>query len=179
MNYAILNNGVLEYAPVNYKTSNGNLIVNFNKNVVLMKKYGYKEVINQTPPYNEETEYIVISGYTETENNIQIIYEVKQKEVEDSIFDKINNLTEKLVKIEEVNNTQDTLIDITMLATDEIYTMIEPILDLVPQNLSLERGVSKMVDMYVCMVQRGLKTIEQIPIRYREEVRRILEELEK
>ena len=82
-------------------------------------------------------------------------------------------------EIKEVNNTQDILIDTTMLATDEIFTMIEPILDVVPQNISLEKGVSKMVDMYVCMIQRGLKTIEQIPIRYREEVRRILEELEK
>lgn len=88
-------------------------------------------------------------------------------------------LEEKIKELKEVNNVQDILIDTTMLATDEIYTMIEPILDLVPQNLSLERGVSKMVDMYVCMIQRGLKTIEQIPIRYREEVRRILTELEK
>lgn len=79
----------------------------------------------------------------------------------------------------EENNTQDILIDTTMLATDEIYTMIEPILDLVPQNLSLERGVSKMVDMYVAMLQRGIKTIDQVPVRYREEVRRVLEELEK
>lgn len=79
----------------------------------------------------------------------------------------------------EVNNTQDKLIDTTMLATDELYTMVEPILEAIPQTLTLERGVSKMVDMYVCMIQRGLKTIEQIPTRYREEVRRVLEELEK
>ena len=82
-------------------------------------------------------------------------------------------------EIKEVNNVQDELIDTTMLATDELYTMIEPILETVPQTMSIERSVSKMVDMYVCMVQRGLKTIDQVPLRYREEVRRILEELEK
>lgn len=172
MNYAILNNGVLEYAPVNYKTSSGNIIVNFNKNVVLMKKYGYKEVINQTPSYNENTEYIVISGYAETENNIIINYEVKQLEI-------VKSLDEKIEKLQEENKTQDILIDTTMLATDELYTMVEPILELVPQTMTLERSTSKMVDMYICMIQRGLKTIEQIPTRYREEVRRILEELEK
>ena len=36
-----------------------------------------------------------------------------------------------------------------------------------------------MVDLYVAMIQRGIKTIDQVPLRYREEVRRILEELEK
>lgn len=95
MKYAILKNGVLEYAPVNYKTPNGNIIVNFNKNVALMQKYGYKEVINQTPSYNENTEYLVISGYTETENNIQINYTIKQMnmiEAETSIDNKIKSL---------------------------------------------------------------------------------------
>ena len=82
-------------------------------------------------------------------------------------------------EIKEENKTQDILIDTTMLATDEIFTMIEPILELVPQIISLERSTSKMVDMYVCMIQRGLKTIEEVPARYREEVKRILEELEK
>ena len=172
MNFGKLKNGVLQYAPKNYKNPKGNIIVNFNKNINLMKQFGFKEVIHQKPSYNEETEYIVISGYTETENNIIINYEVKQKIIEPTI-------EEKIKEIKEENKTQDMLIDTTMLATDELYTMIEPILETVPQTMSIERRVSKMVDMYVCMVQRGLKTIEQIPARYREEVRRILAELEK
>ena len=43
---AIIINGVLSYAPTNYKTDNGQLIVNFNKNEDIMRKYGYKEVID-------------------------------------------------------------------------------------------------------------------------------------
>ena len=35
-----------------------------------------------------------------------------------------------------------------------------------------------MVELYVVMVQRGLKTLEQVPARYREEVRRLLEIVE-
>lgn len=89
------------------------------------------------------------------------------------------SLEEKIKELNEVNKTQDILIDTTMLATDEIYTMIEPILEMIPQTMSLERSVSKMVDMYVAMVQRGLKTIEQVPARYREEVTEILAKLEK
>ena len=109
-------------------------------------------------------------------------YEITEEEIEE-IIEEIEEIKltidERIIKLENENKLQDTLIDTTMLATDEIYTMIEPILDLVPQNLSLERGVSKMVDMYVAMIQRGIKTIDEVPVRYREEVRRILEELEK
>lgn len=99
--------------------------------------------------------------------------------VEPTLEEKIELLEDENKKIKEVNNTQDILIDTTMMATDEVYTMLEPILEMIPQTMSLERSVSKMVDMYVAMVQRGLKTIEQVPARYREEVREILAKLEK
>ena len=36
-----------------------------------------------------------------------------------------------------------------------------------------------MIELYVAMVQRGLKTIEQVPARYREEVKNLLKEIEK
>ena len=36
-----------------------------------------------------------------------------------------------------------------------------------------------MVELYVVMVQRGLKTIDQVPVRYREQVKVILEAVEK
>ena len=108
-------------------------------------------------------------------------FKIIEEEYEDpEVVEEVKKtIEEQIEELTEVNITQDKLIDTTMLATDEIFTMIEPILDLVPQNLSLERGVSKMVDMYVAMIQRGIKTIDQVPVRYREEVRRVLEELEK
>lgn len=106
------------------------------------------------------------------------IIEEEYEEPEEIIEEVKKTVEEKIEELKEVNNTQDILIDTTMLATDEIYTMIEPILEIVPQNI-LEKGVSKMVEMYVAMIQRGIKTIEQVPVRYREEVRRILTELEK
>ena len=35
-----------------------------------------------------------------------------------------------------------------------------------------------MVELYVVMIQRGLKTIDQVPVRYREQVKAILEAVE-
>lgn len=90
--YAKLNNGVLEYAPVNYILSDGRVIVNFNKSITLMTKYGFKEVIDERPVYNQETEYLVNNGYTETDMNIIINYTVEQIKVLPTLEDKIKSL---------------------------------------------------------------------------------------
>ena len=42
----------------------------------------------------------------------------------------------------------------------------------------MSKEVLPMVELYVVMVQRGLKTIDQVPARYREEVRALLEAVE-
>lgn len=109
----------------------------------------------------------------------------KYREVNDPF--KLSDIEELNGRVDvqtKVNNDQNDLIDISLLAMDEMYMMLEPVLMMMPMTLSMEedeqpKGVSKMVDLYVAMVMRGLKTIEQVPERYREEVKRILKELEK
>ena len=96
------------------------------------------------------------------------------EEVENSNIDE--KLITKITEIDKENLIQNELIDISLLANDEMYMMIEPLLEAIIIN---ERGVSKMVDMYVAMIMRGLKVIDEVPLRYREEVRLILEQLEK
>ena len=93
--YAKLNNGVLEYAPQNYKLNDGRTIVGFNKSIALMTRYGFKEVIDEKPNYNQETEYLVITGYTEQETTITIVYSIKQMDLveqELTIDEKIEQL---------------------------------------------------------------------------------------
>lgn len=93
--YAKLNNGVIEYAPTNYTLSDGRVIVNFNKSEVLMKKYGFKEVVDNPPSFNQATEYLVISGYAETDVNIIVEYAIKQmdmNEQEETIKEEIAQL---------------------------------------------------------------------------------------
>lgn len=96
-----------------------------------------------------------------------------------ALNEEVSTLTLENEELKSTNDTQDELINTTMLATDEMYMMIEPLLLEAVQTLSLERSVSKMVDMYVAMVQRGLKTIDEVPARYREQVKEILAQLEK
>ena len=117
------------------------------------------------------------------EVEVEEILEHEKLLPEPTIEERVELLEDENKKIKEVNNTQDILIDTTMMATDEVYTMLEPILEMMPMTISIDGemkgGSSKMVYMYVAMVQRGLKTIEQVPARYREEVREILAKLEK
>ncbi|MDU3723862.1 MAG: CD1375 family protein [Clostridium celatum] len=113
------------------------------------------------------------------EVEVEEILEHEKLLPEPTIEERVELLEDENKKIKENNTTQDILIDTTMMATDEVFMMLEPILEMIPQTMSLERSVSKMVDMYVAMVQRRLKTIEKVPVRYREEVTEILAKLEK
>lgn len=76
MKYGILLDGQLIYAQEYYFSSDGRMIINFNKSVELMTAYGFKPVFDNIPDYDEKTQYIVFSHYEETEEMIMIQYEV-------------------------------------------------------------------------------------------------------
>lgn len=64
--------------------------------------------------------------------------------------------------LKEENKKQDELIDITLMATDQMYCLLEPLL----ASMYVEdEAVNPLVSMYAAMVQRGLKTISHIPER--------------
>ena len=117
-------------------------------------------------------------------NDKNVIYKYNQSDntVTYELIDRPLTVEEQnavdIKQIKQTNTTQDSLIDIALMATDEMYMMIEPLLAQQPQFIN-GKGVSKMVDMYVAMVIRGLKTIDEVPVRYREQVKEILAQLEK
>ena len=101
--YAKLNNGVLEYAPQNYKLNDGRTIVGFDKSVALMTRYGFKEVIDEKPNYNQETEYLIITGYTEQETTITIVYAVKQMDLVEQEL----TIDEKILQLKQVDTQHE------------------------------------------------------------------------
>ncbi|WP_370773358.1 hypothetical protein [Clostridium sp.] len=103
MLYARLSNGVLEYAPLNYVMPSGGLIVNFNKNIALMKNYGFKEVIDEKPNCDKSSEYLAIDGYSETKDTITINYSVKQI----SSLEHKNNIEDKIKKLESADTDHE------------------------------------------------------------------------
>lgn len=106
-------NGELSYAPKNYKTDDGRLIINFNVNEDLMRYYGYKDIVDIRPTYNEETQYIRVAGYEDGEA-ITINYDVVDKQIsepeitleervtllENQSFDQLAILKEEVNKVE-------------------------------------------------------------------------------
>uniref|UniRef100_UPI00243426B6 CD1375 family protein n=1 Tax=Romboutsia sp. 1001713B170207_170306_H8 TaxID=2787112 RepID=UPI00243426B6 len=135
----------------------------------------YNLILELAEPYYEtiDTDRLLL----EIPNNATV--SVKSVAPVQSMAASYTNGIPNVYGLQETNQVQDDLINISLLATDEMYTMLEPILESIPQVINNERTMSKMVDMYVAMVIRGLKTIEDVPARYRKEVQDILNKLEK
>lgn len=110
--YAKLVEGVPVEAPLNYKLPDGRTILGFNNHVALMKKYGFKEVIDVQPEYDAETEYLITAGYEETENKIVVTYSVNKVATID-----VDLNTEEKIKELEKNNTdiEQALAELTEL----------------------------------------------------------------
>ena len=119
--------------------------------------------------HNKENDIYAEKFYLGINSNINDFEEVANSNIDEKLITKIT-------EIDKENLIQNELIDISLLATDEMFMMLEPLLESMMIN---ERGLNKMVEMYVAMIMRGLKTVDEVPLRYREEVRLILEQLEK
>lgn len=91
--------------------------------------------------------------------------------------------------ITDSDEKHEALTDVMLCAIDEVFMMLDPLISVSEEvvmsmenseqlNELLNKEVNKMVELYVVMVQRGLKTIEQVPARYREQVRELLANVE-
>ncbi|HBF2805442.1 TPA: hypothetical protein KN238_000021 [Clostridioides difficile] len=94
---------------------------------------------------------------------------------------------EKLKQKKKINNldtsqeTQNDDITDLMLATAEICEMVlnsQQTSTMSLKNIKLNERGSSMAAIYVGLIERGLKTIDQVPTKYREEVRKMCEALE-
>lgn len=106
-------NGRLQYAPRNYSTDNGQLIINFNKNEELMKQYGYKNVIDIVPSCDKNTQYVQISGYDETDEAIIINYEI----IDLPGVESIPTIEELIDRVETIENQS---VEQTAILSEEV-----------------------------------------------------------
>lgn len=100
--------------------------------------------------------------------------------------------------VTDSDEKHENLTDVILLAIDEMYQMLEPLeedtttlsmdsmCEVSTYSLSAPKTLSNinikeghiMVQLYAVMVQRGLKTIEQVPARYRDQVKALLDAVE-
>ena len=91
----------------------------------------------------------------------------------DSIDNYGEVIDEKYINPEFIEQNELT-IDLLLYTIDELYTSVEPLLAMVPMTIETENKVSRLVNFYVLMIKRDLKTIEEVPERFREEVNKLL-----
>ena len=77
--YGKLIDGVIKYAPTNYLTESGKMILNFNTNTEVMLENGFKEIINVVPSYDANTQVVTMDSYTEEATTITVNYVVTAK----------------------------------------------------------------------------------------------------
>lgn len=100
--------------------------------------------------------------------------------------------------VTDSDEKHENLTDVVLLAIDEMYQMLEPLeedtatlsmdsmCEVSTCSLSAPKTLSNinikeghiMVQLYAVMVQRGLKTLEQVPARYRDQVKALLDAVE-
>ena len=137
---------------------------------VLIPDKGYKLVNKDT---GKQMNKVYLGKLDSVDNYTEVIDE---KYVNMDYVVELNDLKEDYNANKEQN---DTAIDLILLTIDELYVMFEPMLAEVPMTMSLfndgsEQPISKFVLFYSEMVKRGLKDIEDVPERFKEDVRKLI-----
>lgn len=127
----------------------------------LIPDKGYKIVNKKTGSFHKK----VILGVNDSPDNYGEVVDEKY----------IN--MDYVVELDDLKNSNKISIDTLLLAVDEIYSSVEPLLAMVPMLIpeGEEQKISHLIPFYAEMIKRGLKTKEEIPERFREEVITLLD----
>lgn len=127
---------------------------------ILLAKEGFKIFSADTSSYYQK---IYLSVYDSIDNYGIVYVNENGETVETNEITKIKN--EQIV-------TQDAL-DILFVAADEMFSMLDAIMGSV-MTLNESHGLSPMGRFYATMVERNLKSKEDVPVKYRKEVEEYL-----
>ena len=172
-----------------------------NKQKTFFSDFAYLPTTANIEDY-EEVGREIWKHFIEEENpdvrELQNITKDLQSDVQ-NLQDDTNALSESQLIRDETDNIimsaivdsdekHETLTDVLLCAIDDLYSQIEPLLTVSEELCIMGEFESKsrinalggdsMVELYVVMIQRGLKTIEQVPARYREQVQALLTAVE-
>ena len=77
-------------------------------------------------------------------------------------------------KLKSTIEQNELTIDLLLYSIDEMYTSFEALLTMVPMTIESENKISRFINLYTLMVKRDLKSIEEVPERFREEVSKLI-----
>lgn len=135
-------------------------------------------VVNYLSSNNVKVLFKLKEPYYETIDTNKILLETPNNATlsVDSIISPTTTVTyttdiPDVYSLEETNIDQYDLIDVSLMATDEIYMMLEPILTTTYSVRKKEVNKNyAMINFYVKLVNRGLKDVNKVPEWLREDV---------
>ena len=191
---------------VEYRGSIKVLLADEGKKITNSERSFFSDFIylgkNDSPDNYVEVGREIWKHFIEEENpdvrELQNITKDLQSDVQ-NLQDDTNALSESQLIRDETDNIimsaivdsdekHETLTDVLLCAIDDLYSQVDPLLTVSEELCIMGEFESKsrinalggdsMVELYVVMIQRGLKTIEQVPARYREQVQALLTAVE-
>lgn len=136
-------------------------IINSELFTILIPDKGYKLVNKNTGTYHKK----IYLGINDSPDNYGEV--VDEKYINMDYVVELDNL--KAVNTETINTL--------LLAVDEIYLSVEPLLMMIPMMIPEDGDtpLSKLVFFYAEMIKRGLKSKDEIPEKFRKDVIALLE----
>lgn len=136
---------------------------------VLTPDKGYK-LVNKIN--NKQFNKVYLGIHDSIDNYIEVIddeyVDVKYKM-------EINELKNK---VNDNQNDNDLNLDVLLLSMAKFYEMVEPVLSMMPMAMNIDEEaveqINPLVNLYVCIVKRGLMDVENIPIAFKEDVMKLL-----
>ncbi len=126
----------------------------------LLPDKGYKIVNKKTGTFHKK---VILGKYDSPENYGEVVDE------------KYVNM-DYVVELDNLKESNKQTLDVLLLAVDEIYMSVEPLLMMVPMLIPEdEPTINYLVPFYAEMVNRGLKSKEEIPERFRDKVIELLD----
>lgn len=139
MRYAKLNNGILEFAPLNYKN-----ILNFNRNVPLMRENGFKKYYEDTAPsYNKDYQRLDIS-FKEDENTITKTYIIVNFRTKSEA--EAEHREKEQLRVQELSMSKSDFFDGMIRAFGLDQNDLQPAIQLVLNNIGIS-DIDKKIAM--------------------------------
>lgn len=134
---------------------------------MLIPDKGYK-LINKSSGKCYQKIYLGVNDSIENYGEI-----IDEKYINMDYVVEMDELKESVLCMNEQSNT---MIDVLLLTIDELYISMEPILAATPMTLNdiQEDKASIFINLYALMINRELKELEDIPERFKEDVKKIL-----
>lgn len=136
-------------------------IINSELFTILIPEKGYKLVNKNTGTYHKK---IYLGVHDSPDNYGEMVDE------------KYVNM-DYVVELADFKESANDSIDLLLMTMDEMFSMFEPLLMIIPAVIpdELEQTVSKFVYFYAEMIKRNLKTIDSVPERFKAQVKELLE----